>query len=785
MNSCAGSQSVCTPLEHATACEPARIASSGAPPEVVDCWLHVIARAKHVREGRRLSTESFGTGDALLTRLRKSLCDVYGKTLEDAKYQPFVSERIKEPEVSASTVPLLLHLPPAVAEVLSSPDRLLRPLTSEQQQEFDALRTRYNHFGGVQSEWVKYHNIETTWPLWEYVADDVRYVAAAIMAVGRAKDNMLRKITATCPWNFACWSPEDLFPKLVNDLRMLGAAILSTVFATGAGCHFALLNESQAFTSALLLAWMWEWQAGYRIRASCLPRHLWKRSWKSTTWIRPLYKRLAMGSTWAVFLLMLIHKAADQYALLCSPLLILNNFMILNLSASRLGLRMWSSRTGTVYIHVDDFVFMHQSEDVVNRAAFAVLSVLEEWGFVVVFAPSHRVTKVVGFDTASSPAGLEIPLARLGDLDRALEYFEESSFLSPGAVDTVVSIYCWFALAWRPAYAAIRYAFIWLDLNRKRDLMPVSSSLKSDFSRMRGFLPFIHVRLGRKLLPFLPCQDAAGPAPGSVQGPTGSFSLALGFPSRADLCLILHLTNLRRRTSGSYAVALERVTSEASATSSHDFPFKSLFPLSVFDSVWVQLLAGRWHAPEHIHLGEFRALLLWHKILGRVREFRGTLFADLGDNQTVSESHFRGRSPKYDLDSLCLQRASYEAATDIQGYSPWVPSARQPGGWGTRGGLDATILAASSGRPLLLDLVKPVCILVGEFSHSTSPSLGPLVNRVTRKSTARLCLATPSQNINFNPLLAGGQARLLSHLQQREADLVVFFPVLLPCPCLR
>ena len=77
LNLCAGSHSVCTPLEHATAREPARIVFSDVAPEVVDCWLHVVSCAKRVREGRRLSTESFGTGDALLTRLRKSLCDVY------------------------------------------------------------------------------------------------------------------------------------------------------------------------------------------------------------------------------------------------------------------------------------------------------------------------------------------------------------------------------------------------------------------------------------------------------------------------------------------------------------------------------------------------------------------------------------------------------------------------------------------------------------------------------------------------------------------------------------
>ena len=89
----------------------------------------------------------------------------------------------------------------------------------------------------------------------------------------------------------------------------------------------------------------------------------------------------------------------------------------------------------------------------------------------------------------------------------------------------------------------------------------LAASLESDFSRMRAFLPFISVQLGRPIIPALFCQDAAGPSDQSLQGPTGSFSLAVGFLSKNDLAQIYHHIAMRRRVSMSYASALDLATS--------------------------------------------------------------------------------------------------------------------------------------------------------------------------------------------------------------------------------
>ena len=194
-----------------------------------------------------------------MTRLRKALCDVYGRSEIDGKYQPFVADKIKEHEPDAQIVPLCSHLPPRVVDVVSSPSHMLRPLALDEEEELTVLKVRYNHFGGEFSEWVKYHHLPSTWPLWQYEDDADHFYPAAIMAVGRAKDDLQRKITATCPFNFACHRPEALFPELVEDLGMLGAASLSTVFTSLGIMHFALFDESQVFIAVLILDWMWSW----------------------------------------------------------------------------------------------------------------------------------------------------------------------------------------------------------------------------------------------------------------------------------------------------------------------------------------------------------------------------------------------------------------------------------------------------------------------------------------------------------------------------------------------
>ena len=90
-----------------------------------------------------------------------------------------------------------------------------------------------------------------------------------------------------------------------------------------------------------------------------------------------MYERLAMRRTSAVLLPMLIDKASAHSALLCFSFSASEQYMILDLSAPRLGLLLWATRTGVVCAPVDECVFMHSCEDVVDRVALAVISVLE------------------------------------------------------------------------------------------------------------------------------------------------------------------------------------------------------------------------------------------------------------------------------------------------------------------------------------------------------------------------------------------------------------------------
>ena len=50
------------------------------------------------------------------------------------------------------------------------------------------------------------------------------------------------------------------------------------------------------------------YQSGPRVRAAELPELLWRGRYRACDWIRPQYKRLAMGSSHAVFLLMCINR---------------------------------------------------------------------------------------------------------------------------------------------------------------------------------------------------------------------------------------------------------------------------------------------------------------------------------------------------------------------------------------------------------------------------------------------------------------------------------------------
>ena len=91
-------------------------------------------------------------------------------------------------------------------------------------------------------------------------------------------------------------------------MGLLGGALLAAVRVFRNMIHWAALDEDSCFTAIVPPTHFGHWQAGPRVKASAVPRDRWLPHWTADTIVRPLYERLAMGSSWSVFLVMVIHR---------------------------------------------------------------------------------------------------------------------------------------------------------------------------------------------------------------------------------------------------------------------------------------------------------------------------------------------------------------------------------------------------------------------------------------------------------------------------------------------
>jgi hypothetical protein len=209
------------------------------------------------------------------------------------------------------------------------------------------------------------------------------------------------------------------------------------------------------------------------------------------------------------------------------------------------------------------------------------------------------------------------------------------------------------------------------------------------------------------------------------------------------------------------------VLQEAGATATDgglgDFVSRTPIPFHVFLDRWYQVGAGRWHRPDDITLGETRTAVIWGPVTSRIPRWRHTTFMCVGDNMGANGCLTGGRSPEPPLNRQCYKKASIEALYDRRFLYPWSPSALQPGDWGTRDGLEATIAATAAG--IVLPLFPGCSVIILWFSSfgGHSRELEERCQLQVKKCSVRFVRAENSGNNSYALLAAGGRARL-SHV---------------------
>lgn len=325
--------------------------------DVSRTWSKILVASQTLMTARRVSEISARTGVLVWALLRKGVTDLHGRLEDQVKYVDFVGNLIQELPEHSGKADLLGALPGTVATVYADVRNILKSLTVEEEAEFEAVRQRYGHVGGREEEFAIYLRREDVSDYWcfktqEELEAGIAWASAAVLAVPRRKDHYQRKILACVPAGLLIKRIKEMFPNNpgLTSLGMYGGTSLGIIEADEGRLRYAGIDETQAFTSVVLPPGHAELQCGPLMKVQDIPVRHRRPEWTMNQRVRACYKRMAMGRSDSVFLLMSIHLKLTQEAVRRFPRL--RDFTILNLLGVRLsGCRVRGSR-GAIYIHV-------------------------------------------------------------------------------------------------------------------------------------------------------------------------------------------------------------------------------------------------------------------------------------------------------------------------------------------------------------------------------------------------------------------------------------------------
>jgi len=548
-----------------------------------------------------------------------------------------------------------------------------------------------------------------------------------------------------CPFNWAAVSVDDINQGVPVDYGLNGpAALMQLRTSSDTGFSMSSLDESNAFSYVEVPEWWTRWQSAPAIRADRLPRHLWEGRFMAHEMLRPGYRRLAMGGTHAVFLLLVINRRAVEQA--ANRLRTEIRLQVINdPSVFRAGVRLEGNQV-VIYIHVDDFGVFACMARLSDRAALAVKAVLESWGFRVTFKPAGEVDLYLGLIPCHRPARFEPSRERLVQLWCALEEARRSRSLAPRAVAALVAHYVHYALLWRPGLSVVSVAYRFAQLEYPSTPWP---TLIDEFALMQGMLGFLVGQIETYTIPLAGATDASGPTgPGGLT-PAGAFCVSFGAPPVAELDALSLRFELKSRSAAAVehrhlerhlqtatehsppgvraalrsvlgaeaegdelpAAAAARMRASTEASSGpyavdglagvvprgsdgalvRPTLYRSAMPSSWLhaEADWRPVLARRWHWPEHISRGEMKAPLVALRVLiGAVIRLRllpwKWVAVNMVDNMGASSGWTRGRSSRWDLNRTLRQRAALAAAYGVDLAVGWMDTHGMPSDGGTR-----------------------------------------------------------------------------------------------------
>ena len=269
-----------------------------------------LREAKRLAEARR---DCGLTGVPAVLELARVQEVGYGKPTRLSTHEALRAEDVDEPQ-EVKCVQMLDALGPEEAQYYGSEDNVVERAELRSRVLFEELQERFGFVSGTQSEYERYFARRDLPPnLWHFGRPDEVKAIAGFSTVGKKSGDRQRKIIMMVAANYMFRDVRER-----SEHGRHGGGALNRLHIPSDSWAAAAFDESNAFSFVEVPCWMWGRQCVPPVRASAVWDKL-SAAQRSTlseeAWVYPMWRRLVMGSSHSVHILMTINARVCAMAL--------------------------------------------------------------------------------------------------------------------------------------------------------------------------------------------------------------------------------------------------------------------------------------------------------------------------------------------------------------------------------------------------------------------------------------------------------------------------------------